>query len=268
MPAFVAARRPAPLAQAVPVFVFHDVERGAFEADLRFLRDNGYTAIAADALLAHLQGSQAAPPGAVVLTFDDGAASLYDVVFPLLAAYGFSAVAFVAPRYHDAAESCPGSRPRPCTWAEIREMHDSGWVDFQSHSLEHRHVPRWPEAVPLTGVARDFMNCLQPPLHMEEDFRQSREVLEGRLRKAVRHLAFPRADGSDEAVRAGKRAGFSGFWWGLQRRHPVNAPGDDGSRMVRLSGEFIRRLPGSGRRPLSHILAARYSAAVRRWNAP
>jgi peptidoglycan/xylan/chitin deacetylase (PgdA/CDA1 family) len=266
MPAFVAAPRPRPIAHAVPVFVFHDVKRDAFEADLRFLRANGYTTITADALLDHVQGRESAPPRAIVLSFDDGAASLYGVVFPLLREYGCSVVAFVAPRYHHAAESRPGSA-RPCTWSEIREMHDSGLVDFQSHSLEHRYVPRWPEPVPLTGVARDFVNCLQPPLDLEEDFRQSREDIEQRLMKTVRHLAFPRGDGSDDALCAGARAGFSGFWWGMQRRRPLNSPGDDGSRIVRLSGEFVQRLPGNGRRPLRRILAARYVGAVRGWNA-
>jgi peptidoglycan/xylan/chitin deacetylase (PgdA/CDA1 family) len=265
-PAFVFAERPAELGSAVPVFTYHTVEGAEFEADLRFLRENGYHTIQADGLLDHLSGRTPAPERSVVLSFDDGAVNLYRVVYPLLKAYAQRAVAFVAPRFHDASVADNGSTERPCSWSEIREMHASEFVDFQSHTLEHRFLPRWPEPVPLTGAGPDHLRCLGPAVPMVRDFRLAREMLEAELNKPVRHLAFPRAAGTPEALSAGQQCGYCGFWWGALPGRPYNRPGDDGSCIVRISGEFVRRLPGRGRVPLREILRARYAGAMRRWS--
>ena len=143
-------------------------------------------------------------------------------------------------------------------------MHGSGLLDFQSHTLEHRYIPRWPEAVPLTGVAPGFLRYRETTLGVEDDFRLARQVLESELNKPVHHLAFPRFAGSAEAVRIGQACGYRSFWWGVQPGRPSNRPGDDGTRIVRLSGEFLRRLPGRGRCSLTRLLRNRYLSAVRR----
>jgi peptidoglycan/xylan/chitin deacetylase (PgdA/CDA1 family) len=265
VPAFVYSEHPPELGAAVPVFAYHTVAWSTFEADLWFLRENGYATLDADALLDHLSGRSPAPERSVVLSFDDGSVNLYRVVFPLLKAYAQSAVAFVAPRFHDARCLDAASAERPCTWDEIREMHDSGRVDFQSHTLEHRYLPRWPEPVPLTGAGPDHQRCLGPPLPVPRDFRLAREMLEAEVNKPIRHLAFPNFAGTADAVRTGLECGYRAFWWGALPRRPCNRPGDDGSCIVRLNGEFVRRLPGRERLPLRTILRARYARAARAW---
>jgi peptidoglycan/xylan/chitin deacetylase (PgdA/CDA1 family) len=265
-PAFVFSHRPPELGSAVPVFAYHSVEPARFEADLRFLQLNGYVTIGADALLDHLLERRPAPERAVVLSFDDGAANLHRVVFPLLRAYAQTAVAFISPHFHFNSLRLPAdATARPCTPAEIREMHASGLVDFQSHTLEHRYVPRWPEAAPLAGIAPRFTRFRDRAFALADDLRLSREMLEAELHKRVLHLAFPRYDGTPEAVRIGRGCGYRAFWWGLQPGQPENRPGDDASYVVRLSGEFLRRLPGRGRAPLSSILGQRYAQALGRW---
>lgn len=265
IPAFVYSDGPPELGAAIPVFAYHTVEWSTLEADLWFLRENGYATLDADALLDHLGGRSPAPERSVVLSFDDGSLNLYRVVFPLLKAYAQRAVAFVAPRFHEPRCVDAASDERPCSWEEIREMQGSGCVDFQSHTLEHRYLPRWPEPVPLTGVGPQQQRCLGPAIAVARDFRLAREMLEAELNKPVRHLAFPRFDGTPDAVRTGTECGYRGFWWGTRPRRPYNHPGDDGSCIVRLSGEFVRRLPGTGRVPLRTILRDRYAGAVRSW---
>jgi len=144
-------------------------------------------------------------------------------------------------------------------------MAGSGLIDFQSHTLEHRYLPRWPEPAPLAGVDPRFQRLGARPTPLDVDLRSSREILEDAVGRPVRHLAFPRFDGTPDAARIGRDAGYHGFWWGAQPGRPWNRPGDDGTHIVRLSGEFVRRLPGSGRVPLRHILARRYTGAVRGW---
>src|SRR6056297_3485589 len=60
-----------------------------------WLRANGWTPVSLDDIIAARDGHRALPDKAVLLTFDDGLASLYTRVYPLLKAYGYPAVAAV-----------------------------------------------------------------------------------------------------------------------------------------------------------------------------
>ncbi len=267
LPDFILARDPKPLGDSVPVFCYHVVSRGDFEDDLVYLGNNGYETISAEVLTEHLEGRTRLTKPSVVLTFDDCSRNLFQVAFPLLQKYGRHAVAFAAPRFHDLAETTVDQDQRPCTWEELAIMHVSGLVDFQSHSYEHRYFPRWPEPVPLCGADARINNAITPvaPRSMQEDLLLAKSTLEERLGSSVRHLAFPRYDGTDEAIAMGRELGYRGFWWGVLPGRPTNRPGDTPERIVRISGEFLRRLPGQGRVSLAGILKARYGRNFQRW---
>jgi peptidoglycan/xylan/chitin deacetylase (PgdA/CDA1 family) len=267
MPRFVLARTPRGLGDHVPVFCYHVVRPREFEEDLDHLARNGYVTIDAERLADHMAGSRLAPERAVVLTIDDGARNLREVAFPILARRGMRAVAFVVPRFHDAPEgSCAPDDPlRPLTWSELREMSDSGVIDVQSHSYEHRYLPRWPEPVPLAGWPADHLRWLPgEPLAIAADLALAKRTLEERLDKPVRHLAFPKYQGTREAVRLGTECGYRAFWWGALPAHRGNRPGRSPTRIFRLNGEWLRRLPGDGRRPLGAILRERAGASASR----
>jgi len=125
----------------------------------------------------------------VVLTFDDGPRNHYEVVFPLLKRYGMKGVAFIAPRFH--TYNCNNSLLQPLSWQQIREMHESEAIDFQSHTYEHRYLPRWPEPVSLEGSDPEVVESLRGlALAIREDFHLSKEILEQKLHRPIRHLAF------------------------------------------------------------------------------
>ena len=77
-PSFVVARSPDPAREDVPVFVFHTIESGEFEEQLRYLTDNGYHTLDGAAFHAHLTGTGKIPPRSVLLTIDDGRASVWN----------------------------------------------------------------------------------------------------------------------------------------------------------------------------------------------
>lgn len=138
-PAFVLSDR-ATGVTGVPTFSFHDVTAASLEPALRFLAANGYRTLTADEYAEAAAGR--APAGrAVMLTFDDGLRSLYTVAFPLLRRYGLKAVAYVVPGLTpgdgDGGRAWGGVL---CGWAELGEMHASGAVDIQSHSMYHHSV--------------------------------------------------------------------------------------------------------------------------------
>lgn len=146
-----------------PVFGFHSVKAAPFEALLRFLAENGYTTLTADAYLDWMEGRPGPrPERSLLLTFDDGMGQVYSVAWPLLERYGMSAVVFLIPGLVHAGsaarlgptlrevwagtstledvESRDRSEEPLATWAEIRAMHTSGVIDFQAHSLSHNLV--------------------------------------------------------------------------------------------------------------------------------
>lgn len=260
LPGFIFSKSPSGFDPAVPVFCYHVVDEHTFRADLSFLKNNGYTTLTADELLGHLESRIAAPPRSVVLSFDDGQLSLYRVAYPLLKEFGFKAVAFICPGLHrdrDADDAQPDGGL--CDWQQVREMHESGCVDFQPHTDGHRYVPQWPKALPLSGVDPAVADRRRPPAAtLAEDLQQSRAKLEQRLGKTAVHLAFPQYYGTDAAIGEARRAGYRAFWWGVLPGRPMNRPGDPADRIVRISGEFVRRLPGDNRVGLGNILRTRY----------
>jgi len=256
-PSFVFSSDPADLRDGVPVFCYHTVDPEVIEADLRFLVENGYSTWRADHLVACMRGDSAGFPTdkAVVLTVDDGAANLYSVIYPALKKYGLHAVAFVAPAFHADSYDLDNAR-RPCTWAELMEMQESGLVDMQAHTYTHRYVPNWPEPLDLAGIDRDYSRSIQTRhmLSMESDFGKAREVLEMRLGKPVHHMAFPMYTGTEAADDIAQAAGYDALWRGTQAGRRANRPGDPIGSIVRIDARFLRRLPGEGRASLSGVL--------------
>jgi hypothetical protein len=145
------------------------------------------------------------------------------------------------------------------TWQELELAHASGLVSFQSHTLESRFVPTWPTPVPLSGCDPSLEAARRrAPLTFEEDLLASRRTLEQRLPGArVDQLAFPMYLGTQASVESARRLDFTACYWGLIPGRPLNRKGDSPFFVSRLSGEFLRRLPGRGRSSLRDLAGER-----------
>ena len=160
-PNFVISNQAAPDKNAFPVFVFHRVQPGQFEEQVRFLRNNHYVTLHADEFLDYIKGERKGTGREILLTFDDGSISLWSVAYPILEKHGLKAVAFILPGLiqngqtvrptlkevwsgHLSMSELPleSTEADPlCNWLEIEKMHQSGVVDFQSHTLYHALIP-------------------------------------------------------------------------------------------------------------------------------
>ena len=100
--------------------------RDRFREDLQWLADHGYTTV----LPSQLAAGEPLPERAVMLTFDDGYASNYQIAYPLLQEFGDQAVISLIVRYTQEGE------PDWLTWDMCREMAQSGLVEFGSHTYE------------------------------------------------------------------------------------------------------------------------------------
>lgn len=135
----------------------YSVGMPAFGEQLGLCYELGGGAISARDWLAGQRG--------VILTFDDGHISNFELAFPALAARGARADFFVNPVQ-------VGTRGY-ATWAQLREMADAG-MSIQSHGLDHGYF--------LTDLS---------PHHLREDLVRSKREIEEHVGHPVTLLAPP-----------------------------------------------------------------------------
>ena len=104
-----------------------------------WLRDGGYNVVSVDQVLAAIKGKRPLPPKAVLLTFDDGLESAYTTVYPLLKLFDYPAVlslvtAWIESDVEVVYEKRVLSSGDFLSWAQLREMQESGLVEIASHS--------------------------------------------------------------------------------------------------------------------------------------
>lgn len=200
-PTFVTARSPQPLKGEIPVFVFHSIKPQIFEEQLQFLSLNGYRTVSTDEFYDFLTGRNSITEKSILLTIDDGRSSVWTFAYPLLKKYGFKATVFLIPGYtKEAVTYYPNledywsqnvsleevvdrdkSGDPLLNWDEISKMHESGLIDFQSHSLYHHKIFTKPEIVDFFNPSCDqALYDLVLPYSCEEGFCYSkREKLFG-----------------------------------------------------------------------------------------
>ena len=174
--------------QTVPILCYHRFGSGGnkmvvaqanFAAQLDWLARNDYRVIRLGQLLGYLEGRQALPRRAVVITIDDGYESVHRIALPLLRRYGFPATLFVYTDFVGAAEGL--------SWSQLLELQDSGLVDIQAHSKTHRSL-----------IERSAGESeLQYRQALETEVRAPRELLERRLPTHVSQFAFPYGDSNE-----------------------------------------------------------------------
>jgi peptidoglycan/xylan/chitin deacetylase (PgdA/CDA1 family) len=124
---------------ATPVFFYHRIKAELFRHHLQHLKTNGYITLNCDELYETIMNPRLVNTRRIVLTFDDGLDDLYSVVYPLLREFGFTAVAYIVPGWI--------GRKSLVTWAQVKEMHESGHIDFQSHSMSHSAIFTSPKII-------------------------------------------------------------------------------------------------------------------------
>ena len=120
------------------------ISEEAFEQQLAFLREHGYTTLSLAQAIADIDGTQKAPSRSLLLTFDDGYADNAHVALPLLQACDMRATLFVITGYIGQSNRW---NTRACydaqhmNWNDLRHWHESGG-DTGGHSHLHYCMTR------------------------------------------------------------------------------------------------------------------------------
>lgn len=186
--------------QTVPVLVYHKLSRSEadrmtvrekdFEQHMRYLNEHGYRAITLDELFSFLEFHDPIHPKSVVITFDDGWRSTYDIAYPILKRFGFPATLFV---YTDLIS---GSR-ETLSWDQVRELSRNGF-DIQAHSKTHRYLDRREEG-------ESFPSYFES---VRKELEESARILERQLGRKANYFAYPYGETNPIVVALSREAGY------------------------------------------------------------
>jgi len=196
----------------VPILLYHrfgpkavdsmTVSTPVFEAHLEYLKDKGYAVIPLRQLVEyHLGKRRNLPFQSVVITVDDGHRSVYINMFPLLKKYRLPVTLLLYP-------SALSNATYAMTWDQLRDMKETGLIEFQSHTFWHPNF-------------RKDKNTLKPVEYetlVRMQFEKSKMVLEKQLEIQVNMLAWPFGIYDDDLIRKAVETGYVAAFT-MERRH-------------------------------------------------
>jgi peptidoglycan/xylan/chitin deacetylase (PgdA/CDA1 family) len=112
---------------------------------------------------------------------------------------------------------------RPLTWAEVREMDESGWVSFGGHTMHH-----------------PILAFLSSPDEVRREVAECRCALEQHLGHPVRTLAYPIGSLDHIGTAALQAVREAGYDWAVTTSRGIATPKNDPYLLRRVSGDVTR----------------------------
>lgn len=134
----------------LPILMFHyvtsrpdelpqdsnNINIDVFENELKMLKQNKYKTVTSKEAQQLLTTKEKPGNKLVWLTFDDGSITMYTEIFPLLKKYNMHATSFIITDFVNNGQG------GILNWNQIKEMKESGLVDFGSHTANHFDLSR------------------------------------------------------------------------------------------------------------------------------
>lgn len=168
--------------ETTPILMYHDVGYAdspwcitpeQFEAQMKFLKEQGYAAISLTELQESIGRKRPVPPKSVVITFDDGRKGVYTLAGPILKKYGFTATIYIVPAWIEGHPIPPEEAYSDfLDWDELKELSAAGF-EIGSHSFFHLNLTNLDEA--------QILHQLQ----------QADEIINQQLHIPVPHFSHP-----------------------------------------------------------------------------
>jgi peptidoglycan/xylan/chitin deacetylase (PgdA/CDA1 family) len=186
--------------QTIPILTYHRfaedcisplcIPKRLFELQMRYLKENGYHVITPEELLAFLEYRHGLPKKSVLITMDDGYRSAYDIAYPILKEYGFTATLCIY-------TSFVGVPKIAITWDQLREMKANGFT-IGSHTVSHSDLTRPKEGeTELEFIAR-----------IEEEIQGSKKIIDKKLGQDTYILAYPYGYYDQRSINVARQAGY------------------------------------------------------------
>ena len=185
--------------QVVPVLAYsnfsksmgdkNSVSEDVFEAQMKYLRDNGYQVIDLDQLLDFMEFKKALPEKSVAITIDNGWRTTYDIAYPILKKYGFKATLFV---YTDLI-----GNKRGLEWEHLLELSKNGF-EIEPQSKTNRDLTK-PDK---EDSFRTYYKTL------EKELSYPKQVLQEKLKNECSYLAYPYGTSNNLIIALAQKYGY------------------------------------------------------------
>ena len=117
----------------------------------------------------------------------------------------------------------PKEEPAPLlTWAQVREMEESGWVSFGAHTVHHPDL-----------------ECLTDSVQVQREVEECRTILEKQLDHPVNTFAYPYGHLGDYGLSAVQQSGYK---WAFTTLPGFNTYQNNPHRLYRIRAEAYSRL--------------------------
>jgi peptidoglycan/xylan/chitin deacetylase (PgdA/CDA1 family) len=189
------------------------VSQKTFERQIRILSRKGYYSLSLEELYRSFVQGESLPKKSVIITFDDGYLDNYELAFPVLKKYGFTATIFIPTDLVDRDNHNTFKDRYLMSWKEIREMHGNG-IFFASHTATH---PR------LTELSNNEIRI---------ELTRSKKKLEDFFDKECNFVAYPYGKFNQQVKDLALEAGYKGA---CSTKIGLNRPSDDMMTLKRIS---------------------------------
>lgn len=188
-----------------------------------WLKDNGYNVVSWQQIIDAENGKGTLPDHAVLLSFDDGYATMYNVIYPILKAYNYPAVFAPVSSWLNTpvTKKIPYANtylPRSVfvTWEQVREMEKSGLVEIASHTHDSHHGVRAnPAGSQLPAVIspeyknNKYETKAEYRNRLVRDFTLSSQSIQREVGKKPRIMVWPYGQFNNTAVDVAREVGMS-----------------------------------------------------------
>jgi peptidoglycan/xylan/chitin deacetylase (PgdA/CDA1 family) len=179
--------------------VVHDqmtVRADTFRWQIEYLRQHGYQIVPLRMVVSHLLAKGPAPPAhSVVITVDDGHASVFTEMLPIVRQYKLPITLFIYP-------SAISNASYAMKWDQLAQLSRTGLFDIQSHTYWHPNFK-----IERRRLAPDAFASF-----VTMQFAKPRAVLKNKLGVDADLLAWPFGIYDDELIRVAADAGYlAGF---------------------------------------------------------
>lgn len=163
-----------------------------FEAEMQWLKDNGFSFITLNDAVDYLQGRRATlPPKPVVLTADDGWQSVYTYMFPIVRKLNIPVTLFIYP-------GTISEGKHALTWDELKQLKQTGLFEIQGHTYTH----------PNFKIAKRHLSPAAYDKFVKNELVNSKKVLEDKLGVKISYLAWPFGIYNNYLEQQAKDAGY------------------------------------------------------------
>lgn len=238
---------------------YYDPDQYAVTAEhlaghFQWLKDQNYSVLSIDEVLAAQRGELEVPERSVLLTFDDGFRSVYTHVYPLLKLFGYHAVVSPVTSWIESAAEIPYNAQTLTaedflTWQQLKEMADSGLLEIASHSHDlHRGIianpqgNEQPAATALEFESGRYESSEAYEQRIRADLQASVSAIEQHTGRSPRVVTWPYGAWNEAGRLAAAELGIS-ISLTLDEIQPIDERGIVGREMP-VSNPGVERFAG------------------------